>query len=81
MCISDLSPAAQAAWRAYLAAKKALGAELQYLAPPTKRLIFTERYNVLKIATVAKGKTKAAAGPAMSLDAWRKAQDEAGRAS
>lgn len=58
---STLAAEVQETWARYLEAKAALKAALnEHHAPKGKRLVFTEKYNKLKIAAVAQAAPKSA---------------------
>jgi len=58
------------AWEYYLEAKRLLGEHLNTSAPQGKKIVFTTKYNVLKVGMVTKasGKSK---GPKVDLGAWQ----------
>ena len=58
------------AWDYYMEAKQALGIALNANAPQGKRVVFTTKYNVLKVALVSKAQAKADR-PKIDLGAWR----------
>jgi hypothetical protein len=65
------------AWDYYLEAKQALNTALNVNAPAGKKIVFTGKYNVLKIAMVSKAQPKAQT-KAVSLGEWLNAQVDGG---
>ena len=67
--IETLSPDQRAAWDHLMEAKAAFKVTLQPLAPQGRRVVFSDKYNKLKIAMTAMAKADAAK-PKLSLSAW-----------
>lgn len=67
--IDSLSPDQRVLWNELVIAKKAFGASLQPMAPAGRRVLFSDKYNKLKIATVAMA--SASAKPKLSLADWQ----------
>ncbi len=76
---ASLTQGQQSAWDVYLQAKRALGEALQTSAPSGKRIIFSAKYNVLKIGLVGKASEKSDK-PAVSIADWLADKDANGEA-
>ncbi len=77
--ITTLTPEQQQAWAHYLSAKASLGAALQTSAPVGRRIIFSAKYNILKVGLVAKASEKSDK-PAVSLADFLASKDANGEA-
>jgi hypothetical protein len=75
--MSTLTNSQQEAWDYYMEAKQALGVALNASAPQGKKIVFTTKYNVLKVALVNRAQAKDNK-PKISLGQWQDGQDQDG---
>ena len=71
VAINTLSPEQHEAWLALMEAKAAFKDTLQSLAPSGKRIVFSDKYNKLKIAAATMASPKSAA---LTLAQWQEQQ-------
>ena len=67
--IGSLSTEQRAAWDMLMAAKAEFKATLQSLAPAGRKIVFSDKYNKLKIAVTAAPKANADK-PKLNLSQW-----------
>lgn len=75
---TSLSAEQQQAWQAFLAAKEAFKTTLQTMAPEGHRVLFSDKYNKLKLGMIKAAQTQAAK-PQQSLADFLASAQASGR--